>query len=100
MKIHSDIGRTFNVRVILKGERYGLDDCLVHRDADPLIEFYDARYAGSKGFGPLGQHVTSYHASTLTDVTGGLMLNGGVPEWTVDAAAMRPVVEMAKALAR
>ena len=34
----------FNVRVLQQHDRYGLRDCLVHNEAEPLIEFYDNRY--------------------------------------------------------
>jgi hypothetical protein len=107
-------GREFLVRVIRKGDRYGLDNCLVHDDArnwGPMIEFWDLTNAnkpglgGLGGFGPDGQFVSRYYARTLAEdyregsARQGLCLHGGVPEWNVDAAAMTKVLELVRALA-
>lgn len=98
MKITNDEGRTFLVRAVRKGERYGLDDCLTHDEADPLIEFYDLS-ADPKKFGERGQFVSRYYASTLAKRDGlGLCLDGGIPEWSIDAEAMKPVHELARSL--
>ncbi len=98
--ITNDQGRSFLVRVVMKGDRYGLDDCLTHDKADPLIELYDQTYAGKKGFGPRGQFVSRYYATTLADhPTGqGLCLDGGIPVWSIDGKAAAPVIEMARKL--
>ena len=98
--VTNDKGRKFGVRVVKKGDRHGRNDCLTHDKADPLIEFYDMS-ADPKKFGPRGQFVSSYYASTLAymrDGTG-LRLHGGVPEWEVDGATLRPVLTVARALA-
>ncbi len=79
----------FNVRLVLKGDAYGLDDCIVH-DGTPMVEFYDARHMQC---GPRGQFVSRYYLHTLLPrlVAGdaGLMLDGGVPDWRIDAKALR-----------
>ncbi len=98
MIIKNDRGRQFFVRVVFTGDRYGLDDCLVHVKPEPVVEFFDWTYAGPN-FGPRGQFVSRYYVKTLSNVEGGLSLDGGVPEWTLDAACVRPVVEMAALLA-
>lgn len=91
----NDRGRTFHVRVVHLGGRYGLEDCLEHDEREPLIEFYDATYADPTGdFGPRGQFVNRYNASTLlgdADPTRGLDLHGGVQVWYLDAAAWHEV---------
>lgn len=98
MKVTNDEGRTFLVRVVHKGEKYGLDDCLTHDEADPLIEFYD-QSVNLKSWGPRGQFVSRYYASTLAERSPyGLNLLGYVPEWKIDAAAMEPVRELARSL--
>ena len=87
-------GLTFNVRLVRKGDRYGLDDCLVHDKDEPLVEFWDATYENDPRFTTgLGQFVSRYFLSTLTDEDGnghklravprGIALCGHVPAWTV-----------------
>ncbi len=97
MIITNDNGRQFFVRTVLKGDRYGLDDCLTH-DADPMVEFYDYTFANQKTFGPRGQFVSRYYVSTLLKdhhrLTPGLCLHGGTPEWQVDAAPLRAVLAL------
>ena len=90
--------RAFLVRVVAKGERYGLDDRLVHKRADPLIEFSDLTYANKKGFGERGQFVARYSANTLAESRSdtGLLLDGGIPEWFVDAEPLAPVLALAR----
>ncbi len=106
MKITNDEGRTFLVRVVREGERYGLDDCIVYNkdtdstfyENDPLIEFYDLSVDLRK-FGPRGQFVSRYHASQLAkDSPYGLDLHGGVPEWKIDALTLQPVRLLARGL--
>jgi hypothetical protein len=99
MIIVNSAGRSFFVHTVMKGERYGLNNCLVHENADPMIEFYDYKYAGERGFTPRGQFVSRYFASTLaTHTTGaGLMLDGANRDvWTIDGAAFAPVIDLAK----
>lgn len=99
-------GRTFAVRVVPHGARYGRVNCLLNEDAT-LVEFYDTTYADDghgdyvvgTGFGALGQFTGGrYFLSTLLGTdgtagggTGGLCIDGGVPEWDVDAATMSEV---------
>mgnify|MGYP006275864341 CR=1 FL=1 len=79
----------FNVRVVRTGDAYGLNDCLINDDA-PLVEFYDHRHMHT----PRGQFVSRYFVSTILERADGLglMLDGGVPAWTVSADDMRLVV--------
>lgn len=90
-KVTTDAGRTFTVRVLPVGARYGVNDACVIDDA-PTVEFYDATYADQGGFGPLGQFVSRYHVAALVGRgPGGLDLEGGLPQWLVDAATMEVV---------
>jgi len=107
--ITTTTGRRFAVRVVRRGDRYGHEDCLTHDRDLALIEFYDLSYPET--FGERGQFVTRYDADTLLGeraphykpspwtkpqgVTGGLYLDCGVPEWTLDAAAMRDALAYA-----
>jgi hypothetical protein len=106
MRITNYQGRQFLIRVVNKGDRYGLDDCLVHdetsdrltKGADPLIEFYDLTHA--KENWPRGQFVSRYYAHTLSEVKGGLNLCGHEPVWQIDAEALAPVVRLALEVTR
>ena len=82
----------FHVKLVNQGEKYGLNHCLTHNKTDPLVEFYDARYV--KGFESIGQFVSRYYLSTLMENKGnnrGLCLDGGIPEWCVNADCMKQI---------
>jgi len=95
-------GVPFHVRLVRKGERYGLNHGLTHEAEDELIEFYDQRFdhaydhigtrdeAIAAGAEPLGQFVARYYLRTLQDRRPGdsLQLDGGVPQWTVDSESL------------
>lgn len=85
---------TFTVKVIHTGDQYGRNNCLTHDKEEPLVEFFDARN---------NQFVSRYYLSTLLRkdqwsvgrpslAETGLCLDGGVPDWTIDAAGMKPVI--------
>lgn len=77
-------GRAFNVRAVFDGDRYGMDDVLVHTGA-PMVEFYDATQDPAL-FGSRGQFVARYYAKTLAErpvLRGDLPLDCGIPEWKV-----------------
>jgi hypothetical protein len=90
--------RTFTFLVIRRGDYYGHKRCKLHEDERPLICAFDATYAGQEGFDELGQLTGgTYYLKTLLESSRDdgaitpLNLHGGVPEWTVDEAAMREV---------
>lgn len=87
LTVVNDAGRGFNVRLVKQGDRFGLDDKLVHDKPDPMLEFYDATYQGDPRFGERGQFVARYYLSTLNDRLwgGALALNESVPVWVVSA---------------
>ncbi|MGU4699058.1 hypothetical protein K6L09_20545 [Burkholderia cepacia] len=89
-------GITFNVRLVEQGDSYGKDNCMIHEKEDPLVEFYDSRY--KKGFNEHGQFVSRYYLSTLTEPgrTGGLQLEGGIPEWSISNEGMQQVKDWLK----
>ena len=80
------------VRVIVKGENYGLNATLVHDKDDPLVEFYDLRHPRDRPGLINGQFISRYYLSTLLrknqDPLAGLCLEGRVPAWTVSARQM------------
>ena len=93
-----ETGITFLARIVKVGDRYGRDMCLVN-DTRAMIEFYDTRHSFDRDPAGemLGQFVSRYYVGTLRnsldrrgEVTG-LCLDGGVPDWTLDATAMAVV---------
>ena len=90
----NDNGLKFNVRIVLKGDKFGRNDCLTHEDNDPLIEFYDDRYPHTQH----GQFVARYGIDVLLGLDvwighkiglseRGLDLDGGIDDWSLDANA-------------
>ena len=107
-RVVNDTGRAFNVRLVRKGDRYGLDDCLVHDKDAALIEFWDATYENDPRFSPgLGQFVSRYFLDTLTgkDAFGrdhrrgscGLDLCGHVAAWKVTGGNVVDAIAAAEA---
>jgi len=102
MRVNNSAGVPFDVRIIRKGERYGLNDCLVNdesdrffRPSDPiLVEFWDAGQ-DPKRFQGGCQFVNRYGLKTLLSggTDAGLNLYGGEPRWSIDADAMKSVYE-------
>ncbi|WNL50820.1 hypothetical protein RPALISO_233 [Ruegeria phage RpAliso] len=87
-------GVPFTMRLVRKGDGYGRDLSIIHDGDEPKVEFYDARHGCprevEKG-GEYGQFVSRYYLKTLRaggPLTHGLILDGGVPSWTIDARAM------------
>ena len=86
----------FNVRVVSRGDKYGLNFALTHNGIMPLVEFYDSRYPHTE----FGQFVSRYYLDTIInrDDRFGLSLDSGVTAWTVPAEAMAEVIETLKNL--
>lgn len=75
--------REWKVKVIFKGDAYGLNDCLTHDNIEPTVEFWDLTH---------NQFVSRYYLTTLMEIRGhGLNLHGGVPGWQIDADSVRQV---------
>lgn len=86
----------FAVVLVRKGDKYGRNNCLTHDKDEPMVEFYDADYAGKPGLWSLGQFVSRYYLKTLTaHPIAGLCLDGGVPKWSIAAA---PLADALKAV--
>jgi hypothetical protein len=94
-RVVNDRGLAFNVRLVRRGDRYGLNNCLVHDCDEPLVEFWDASLENDPRFTPgLGQFASRYYLGTLTGKFGyhghdhraaprGISLCGHVPQWSV-----------------
>jgi len=86
----------WTVRVVFKGDRYGLNWCLTHDEDEPMIEFYDAEYDFYVDLDGrvLGQFVSRYNADTLLrrDLNRGLCLHGGVPKWSIDKVCLNVIL--------
>jgi hypothetical protein len=94
---NTQTGIPFTMRLVCKGDYYGRSFALVHDSALPLVEFYDARHIPTIDAGPdderpeqFGQFVSRYYLKTLLSGSAheGLNLQGGVDDWTIDAAGM------------
>ena len=68
------------VRIVEKGDKYGLKDCLTHDGEEPLVEFFDTRYEHTD----FGQFVTRYYLCTLLDSNGGLDLYCSTNDWYIN----------------
>lgn len=87
LKVTNSNGLSFNVRIVRKGDTYGLNNCLTYDEDTAMVEFYDTRYNHT----PLGQFVSRYCVTTILERLGqyaGLNLDCGIEAWTIDAAAM------------
>lgn len=91
---------SWGVRVVFTGDRYGMQDCLTHKGAEPMVEFYDVRHAG-EAFGPRGQFVSRYYLSTMLahQEGAGLCLHGGVAAWSVTGAEFAVVAAFLRGVA-
>lgn len=80
----------FNVRIVSRGDKYGLNFSLTHNEDMPLVEFYDSRYPHTE----YGQFVSRYYLDTIINHEGlGLSLDAGVTAWTVPAEAMSGLIK-------
>jgi hypothetical protein len=86
-------GIKFYVRLVLKGDRYGLDDCKVHDEDEPMVEFYAWKWRHLHG--PRGYFVSRYNANTLVEHGSyGLCLDGANREYDLDTVAFTNVITM------
>jgi len=93
IQVTNNQGVSFNVRVLNKGDKYGLEFKLTHNDTEPVIEFYDTEYAHTE----FGQFASSYYAETLAESKNdGLMLYGGSSKWVIDGNAWQQVLGIAR----
>jgi hypothetical protein len=112
--IDPESNRKWNVRLLIKGDKYGLDDCLTYgekgwdyylkrdgggweqemKEQQPSVEFYDAHNNAKEDFGPRGQFVSRYYLSTLNEreENEGLNLCGHEPVWSVSGVFMDAVM--------
>jgi len=81
-------GKNFRCKILRKGDRYGVENCVRHDSDKPLLEFFDLTYENDPRFGPDGQFVSRYYVETIMEGNAGLILQGGVPDWKIDAVAM------------
>lgn len=89
-------GRFLGVHTVRKGDRYGLNGCLIHNEARPMIEFYDRTHRNRNGFGPEGQIIAAYYAATLLGHPGGGLCLWG--EIEIEGSAWGQVTALAATL--
>jgi hypothetical protein len=99
-------GRSFLIRVVCEGDRYGMNDKIEHDEPDPLIEFYDlgdSPIETCAKFGPRGQFVSRYYLSDLREDQNDdrdLCLDGGIPVWTVNAYIVNQAIALGDLLSK
>jgi len=108
---HNNSGRNWRVKLLFKGDKYGLDNCLTHNKDKPLIEFHDLKYIDK--FGKDGQFVSRYDLGTILfegyafsksqlmnaserDSQYGITLQGDVDGWEMSADCLNEVLEQIK----
>lgn len=89
IQVVNDRGIPFHVRLIRKGDFYGANMDIKHKEDEPLVEFYDTRFV--KGFTILGQFVRRCSLSSMVNHVGALILHGGVDDWYITSQNMRSV---------
>ena len=104
-------GRNWRAQLILKGDKWGLDNCYTHDKDEPMIEFYDLSHPET--FGDEGQSVSMYSLGTLCfennpmsredlikaparDPEVGLNLDGGVDAWSITGPCLTEVLNTLK----
>jgi hypothetical protein len=92
-------GVIFAVRLVRKGDRYGLHGCFTHDIDRSLVEFYDTRYDHNSDWLQefKGQFVSRYYAETLLKRTGGLCLVGNDFDWRVSVGNMADIKKWLRA---
>lgn len=90
LTVVSGEGTPWLVRIVREGDGYGVNDCITHEGAMPMVEFYDLRHMHTGR----GQFVSRYYVHTLRghDRNRGLSLDGGAPSWTIDGATLSRVM--------
>jgi len=95
-------GIVFMMRLVKEGDKYGRDMQLTHDTPDTLVEFYDTRSAFDTDPNGvvLGQFVTRYFAKSIMSISGeeygGLPLDGGIPDWSLDQSALTSAIVLLK----
>lgn len=92
VRIFNCKAQDFTIRVVSKGQKYGLNNCLTHDSHDHLVEFYATKWA-SKEFGVFGQFLSRYYFSTILDskYPSGLRLWGDDDSTTLTADEMAQI---------
>jgi hypothetical protein len=92
LAITNEAGRCFEVRRIRKGDRYGLNGCLVHDGDEDLIEFQDVT-PGQASLSPERHFVARYPARVILrrEEGAGLWLYGRTLAWRIEPDEVRRV---------
>ena len=87
--------KSWNIRIVDKGDNFGKGMCLLHKQKKPLVEFYDVDYGFEKDTDGyiLGQLASRYYLDTIlkAEWTTGLCLDGGVPEWSISKTTINKI---------
>ncbi len=96
ISVKNDSNITFNVRLVERGDSLAFNNDLLHIDDMPFVEFYDSRFPAKDS--EIGQFISRYYLDTLLTRynNSSLLLQGGVPDWTIDVKGMEKVNEWLK----
>lgn len=84
--------KSWLVKNVKQGDRYGLNNCLTHDKPTSMVEFYDT----SNG----EQFVQRYYVDTFLGIGDGvgLMLDGGWSAWNLDGESVDSVKDWLKSI--
>lgn len=80
LSVVNDFRVTFNIRIVSKGDHYGLGDKLIYENDRECIEFYDSRFTNIH---KLGQFIACYDIDSILEHKGKLLLYTSVSDWQV-----------------
>jgi hypothetical protein len=94
LRIVNEAGRCFEVRCIRKGDHYGLHDCLIHNEDEPVIEFQDIT-PEETNLTPEPHFIARYPAATILQRPDhvGLWLYGYNMAWRIGGDEVQQVRE-------
>lgn len=84
--------KSWLVKIVKQGDKYGLNNCLTHFQPASMVEFYDT----SNG----EQFVSRYYVETFLGIEDGvgLMLYGSCPAWNLDGESVDSVKDWLKSI--
>jgi len=70
--VRNDVGRMFNVRLLKKGDKYGLGNAITYGNSQPLVEFYEEEERESNNL--YGRFIARYDVETIEERGGNLLV--------------------------
>ena len=104
----------WKVKIVFKGDAYGLNNCRTHDEDKPMVEFYDLAHKEIHGDG--GQFVSRYYLGSILlegrciisredfikagqrDPEIGILLDAGITNWRMSGTCLTEVLDEIKIL--